>query len=390
MSAEPSIETWIALQHIRGVGNLTLRRLIERLGSPEAVLEVKNWQEYTDWLPHRTVTLLSTGPDRLRADNSWKIFQRMGNAWAVSYWDEGYPACLRDIANPPVILYGCGDISILNKPAVAIIGARKCSAYGQKVAREFAADLARNGVNVVSGLAMGIDAAAHEAALSAGGVSTAVKGCGLDVWYPRHSKDFLQKIQTNGLILSEFPPGTPPEARNFPVRNRIVSGLSLGVVVVEAGRKSGTIITASYAMDQGREVMAVPGSVHASTSAGVHWLIRQGAVLVENVEEILFQVGLGSNGCANGHGGQGAVCRQPVLDEVFSLSRMEIDGLTPEEKLVWDRLSPQPVHIDDLAELCGLPVSDVSVILLQLELKDLVEALPGQVYKVVTFPNQYD
>ncbi|MEZ0328259.1 MAG: DNA-processing protein DprA [Dissulfuribacterales bacterium] len=378
MSAESSIETWITLQHIRGVGNLTLRRLIERLGSPEAVLEVKNWQEYADWLPNRTITLLSTGPDCLRANNSWRIFQRMDNAWAVSYWDEGYPACLRDIANPPVILYGCGDISILHKPAVAVIGARKCSTYGQKVAREFAADLARNGVNVVSGLAVGIDAAAHEAALNAGGVSTAVKGCGLDVWYPRHSREFLQKMQTNGLILSEFPPGTPPEARNFPVRNRIVSGLSLGVVVVEAGRKSGTIITASYAMEQGREVMAVPGSVHAPTSAGVHWLIRKGAVLVENVEEILFQVGLGASKRKNE---QESEAMQPVLDEAFSLRRMMIDGLTPEEKLVLDRLSSQPVHIDDLAELCGLPVSDLSVVLLQLELKDLVEALPGQVYR---------
>jgi DNA processing protein len=377
MLTESSIKAWIALQHIRGVGNLTLRRLVERLGSPEAVLEVKNWHEHADWLPARPVSLLSAGPDWREAEASWRIFERTG-AWAISYWDEEYPECLRGIANPPVILYGSGAISILKRPAVAVIGARKCSVYGQRVAHEFAADLARNGVNVVSGLAVGIDAAAHEAALRAGGVSTAVKGCGLDVWYPRHSREFLQKMQTNGLILSEFPPGTPPEARNFPIRNRVVSGLSLGVVVVEAGRKSGTIITASYAMEQGREVMAVPGSVHTPSSAGVHWLIRQGAVLVENVEEILFQVGLACRGREDGHA---AVGRQAVLNEAFSLHRIAIDGLTPEEKLVWDRLSSQPVHIDELAELCSLQISDLSVILLQLELKDLVEAMPGQMYR---------
>lgn len=378
MLRESSIKAWIALQHIRGIGNVTLRRLVERLGSPEAVLEVKNWQEHAHWLPHRTITLLSAGPDRLRAENSWKIFQRMSNVWAVSYWDEEYPKCLGNIANPPVILYGQGDVSILKRPAVAIVGARKCSAYGRRVAYEFAAALAQHGVNVVSGLAVGIDLAAHEAALNAKGASTAVKGCGLDVWYPRHSRDFLQKMQASGLMLSEFSPGTQPEARNFPIRNRIVSGLSLGVVVVEAGRKSGTIITASCAIDQGREVMAVPGSVLASTSAGVHWLIRQGAVLVENVDEILFQVGLGKIDHAVD---QKAIVRQPVLNEAFSLSHTKIDGLTPEEKLVLDRLSSQPLHIDVLADLCGLLVSDVSVILLQLELKDLVEAMPGQMYR---------
>lgn len=377
---ESSIKAWIALQHIHGVGNLTLRRLVERLGSPEAVLEVKNWQEHADWLPARPVSLLSVGPDWRKAEASWHIFEKQ-RTWAISYWDEEYPACLREIANPPVVLYGSGDVAILKRPAVAVIGARKCSAYGRKVAHEFAANLARNGVNVVSGLAVGIDAAAHEAALSAGGVSTAVKGCGLDVWYPRHSMEFLQKMQTNGLILSEFPPGTLPEARNFPIRNRVVSGLSLGVVVVEAGRKSGTIITASYAMEQGREVMAVPGSVHASGSAGVHWLIRQGAVLVENVEEVLFQVGLSGRCREDGHAVLG---RQPVLHEAFSLPEIAIDGLTPEEKLVWDRLSSQPVHIDALAELCGLSVSDLSVILLQLELKDMVKAMPGQIYSIIS------
>ncbi len=377
MLTASSIEAWIALQHIRGIGNVTLRRLLERLGSPEAVLEVTDWCEHGDWLPSRIISLLSSGPDLQRSKESWRIFQQM-QAWAFSYWDDEYPACLREIANPPVILYGQGDVSILKRPAVAVIGARKCSAYGRKVAYEFAAALAQHGVNVVSGLAVGIDAAAHEAALNAGGVSTAVKGCGLDIWYPRHSQEFLQKMRTNGLILSEFPPKTPPEARNFPIRNRIVSGLSLGVVVVEAGRKSGTIITVSYAIDQGREVMAVPGSVLVPTSAGVHWLIRQGAVLVENVKDILFQVGLGENDHAME---QKVIVRQPVLNEAFSSSQTKTDGLTPEEKLVLDRLPSQPIHIDALAEVCGLLVSDVSVILLQLELKDLVEAMPGQMYR---------
>jgi len=185
-------------------------------------------------------------------------------------------------------------------------------------------------------------------------------------------------MRASGLILSEFPPGTRPEARNFPFRNRIVSGLSLGVVVVEACRKSGTLITASCALEQGRDVMAVPGSIHAPTSAGVHWLIRQGAVLVENVEEILFQIGLAPDtdtfGPMNSY-------RQDVVDSASLSLKDALTSLTTEEKLVWDRLSSQPIHIDELAEVCGLPVSDVSIILLQLELKDLVEVMPGQMYK---------
>jgi DNA processing protein len=375
--SQSSIKTWIYLQHIKGIGNLTLHRLIERLGSPEAVLEVKNWHEHANWLPERTISLLSAGPDIKRAEESWAIFRHI-DAWACSYLNEQYPECLRQIPNFPLILYGQGDISILKRPAVAIIGARKCSAYGRKVAQELAAGLARNGINVVSGLAVGIDTAAHQAALEAGGVSTGVKGCGLDVWYPRHPQEFLQKMRASGLILSEFPPGTRPEARNFPFRNRIVSGLSLGVVVVEACRKSGTLITASCALEQGRDVMAVPGSIHAPTSAGVHWLIRQGAVLVENVEEILFQIGLApdtdTSGSMNSY-------RQDVADSASLSLKDALTSLTTEEKLVWDRLSSQPIHIDELAEVCGLPVSDVSIILLQLELKDLVEVMPGQMYK---------
>lgn len=377
MLTEAAIEVWITLQHIRGVGNITLRKLVEKMGGPEAVLEVTDWHEHSDWLHSRTISLLSVGPDYRAADDSLKMFQKLQDVWAISYWDKEYPDQLRDIANPPVILYGRGDISILQRPGIAVIGARRCSGYGQKVAREFAAGLAQSGINVISGLAMGIDATAHGAALDAGGVTTAIKGCGLGIWYPKHSREFLRKIHTNGLVLSEFPPGTPPEAKNFPIRNRIVSGLSRGVVVIEASKKSGTMITASYAMEQGREVMAVPGSIYAPTSSGVHWLIRQGATLVESVDDILFHVGLSTHGDSVKKDG---VHPATPVDTLFSANKT-IDGLTPEEKLVLDRLSSQPVHIDDLAALCGFSVADLSVILLQLELKDLVEAMPGSIYR---------
>ncbi len=228
-------------------------------------------------------------------------------------------------------------------------------------------ELVQHGYTVVSGLALGIDTASHEAALRSGGSTIAVKGCGIDVAYPRQNTDLVRRIADHGAVITELPPGSSPEARNFPIRNRIISGLSYGVVIVEANVKSGSLITASCALEQGREVMAVPGSIYSYRSSGTHWLIKQGARLVENFTDIMEELGAEKQG----HN----------TDLVPGVSK-ERPELSPEEQNVFDKLEPYPQHIDNIANLCGQSVGQVSGLLLQMELKELIRAFPGQIYQL--------
>ncbi len=270
----------------------------------------------------------------------------------------GYPPALRTIPDPPARLYVRGRLREEDRLAVAVVGARRASPYGVAVARRLASDLARCGVTVVSGLARGIDAAAHEGALEAGGRTVAVLGCGPDVVYPPEHARLMAKIIASGAVLSEHPPGTPPLRHHFPRRNRLISGLSLGVVVVEGRADSGALITADCALEQGREVFAVPGPVTSPTSALPHRLVQQGAKLVRGVEDILEEL------------------RLPV--------RVPPPGATSQlagaEEAVYARLTLDPQHLDAVALQCGLPVAEVSRALVALELRGLVRALPGLRY----------
>jgi len=300
--------------------------------------------------------------------------------------DEHYPAWLRAIPDPPPVLYCDGSLEPGDRQAVAIVGSRQATPYGLRVTDALARELSALGFTIVSGFARGIDAAAHRAALASGGRTVAVLGCGLDVDYPSGHASLRTEIAGSGAVLTEFAPGTAPFATNFPRRNRIISGLALGVVVVEAAEDSGSLITARLALEQGREVFAVPGPIDAPTSRGPHGLLKQGAKLVETVddivEELLSQLEtmrtpridplhLKSNGCPD-FVATGAGRRRPFAPKPPDLS--------PEEQVVLRVIGREPRHLDDLTEQSRLPAAEVTRILLGLELKALVHQLPGQQY----------
>lgn len=274
--------------------------------------------------------------------------------------DPAYPAALRVIADPPEVLYVRGTLRDQDGTAVAIVGSRRASAYGLAVAEWLGQELAWCGVTVVSGLARGIDAAGHRGALAGGGRTIAVLGCGVDVIYPPEHHRLMAQIVEAGAVVSEFPPGTPPLKHLFPRRNRLISGLALGVVVVEGRDRSGAVITADCALDQGRDVFAVPGRIFDETSRTPHRLMQQGAKLVARVEDILDELGLA------------ALRPRSVAGPSVALEGIEAE--------VYAQLDLQPQHADALAQLCRLPVAEVSRALTLLEVRGLTRALPGQRY----------
>ncbi|MGQ9745318.1 MAG: DNA-processing protein DprA [Dissulfurimicrobium sp.] len=361
---------WIALQMVLGVRSVAIRRLVDQFGSPEAVLNASASELNTvEWLSPRIKNAILAGPDQHSLKRCMDALTRI-NAWVLTYKDMQYPELLRQIPDPPAVLYGLGDPSRLAGRSIAVVGSRKASPYGIRTARDISSGLVKKGLTVVSGMAPGIDTAAHEAALKADGVTIAVKGCGIDIPYPRHDNSFIERMISNGAIITEFPPGVTPKPRNFPIRNRIISGLCLGVVIIEAGIKSGSLITAACALEQGREVMAIPGSIYSNKSMGSHWLIKQGARLVENATDIL-----------EGLDGPCVFKDASADSDMTERDKRPDIPLGPEERLLLDMLDAYPVHIDELTNLTGLPVAQVSAILIQMELKDIVQALPGQMYQ---------
>lgn len=278
----------------------------------------------------------------------------------IRWGDPGYPAPLRALAHPPQTLYVRGGWRAEDAHAVAVVGSRRASPYGVAVAEWLGRELARCGVTVVSGLARGIDGAAHRGALEGGGRTIAVLGCGVDVLYPPEHAGLARRIMRAGAVLSELPPGTPPLKQHFPMRNRLISGLALGVVVVEGRERSGAVITADFALDQGREVFAVPGSIFDETSRTPHRLLQQGAKLVTRVEDILDELGLAALRPLTGAGPAAA-----------------LEGIEAE---VYGQLDLRPRHPDALALRCRRPVAEVSRALTVLEVRGLARALPGQRY----------
>jgi len=275
--------------------------------------------------------------------------------------DPAYPPLLREIYDPPVLLYVRGEITPADRRAVAIVGSRRSTPYGRMVAQSLARGLAEAGVTVVSGMALGIDAAAHRGALEAGGRTIAVLGCGVDRCYPAEHRGLMQQIVAAGAVASELPPGMPPVARHFPQRNRIISGLTLGTVVVEAPEKSGALITAGLALEQGREVFAVPGSVNSEQARGAHRLLKEGAKLAESIADILEELDL-----------QGGAPRTPPV----AARAAHADPESPADPLL-AHLSLEPVGLEQLQEQTGLPAGELSARVLLLELKGLVGRLPG-------------
>ena len=357
---------WLALYLIPGLGNMAFRNLLDRFGSPESVFkaglnEIGEVEGIRANVAKRIVERkYSTDPEK-EMNRAEKI-----NARIITYRDVEYPKILKEIHNPPMLLYAKGNRIPEHQNFISIVGSRQATHYGLKAAEEIALGLTRRGLGIVSGLAMGIDTAAHKGCLSGKGFTIAVIGTGVDILYPSSNRKIIQRIEETGSVVSEFPMGSPPEPRNFPIRNRIISGLSRGVVVVEATRKSGSLITASLALEQGRDVFAVPGSIDSFKSRGTHFLIKQGAALVENADDILDELGF-SQRAVEGRGSP----------EGFPDA---INQMNTSEKKVYEIIGDYPMHIDEVARRGGMDASVVSSILLELEIKGVIRQLTGKMF----------
>jgi DNA processing protein len=358
--AEPICEAarlWVALRMVRGVGPVVYQGLLRAFGNPATILAAS---------PH-ALECAGVRPEvarAIRAFDDWSAvdaqLDRLAHAEAtlVTWNDPAYPANLRHIHDPPPFLFVRGELQPQDNLAVAVVGSRNVSAYGLRVTRELTEGLVRFGICVVSGLARGTDAAAHWTALRGGGRTIAVLGSGIDVVYPSEHHALSRTIPGHGAVVSELPMGTQPDAENFPNRNRIISGLALGTLIVEAAEKSGSLITATLAMEQGREVFAVPGAVGDRTR-GTHRLIRDGAKLTERIEDIVEEIA--PQLCAR------TPPRAPV-------------ALTPTEAAIVECMRHETVHIDDIIARSGLPPATVLQTLLGMELTGVVQQLPGKYF----------
>lgn len=353
---------WLALGLIPEVGAATFHRLVQGLGSAEAVLRAKTEAlEQVPGISQQVARAIVSFPWQDALDRELRVIETRGLG-LIRFGDEGYPELLAAIHSPPPILYLRGTIGPADRVAVAIVGSRQASPYGSAMAEQISGELAERGVTIVSGMARGIDAAAHRGALRAAGRTIAVLGCGLGVTYPPEHAELADQIAEQGALISEFPVFTPPKPGHFPQRNRIISGLARGVVVIEAGLKSGAMITANYALEQGREVFAVPGQVTSRSSRGCHQLIKAGAKLTEGWEDIWEEIEL-----------QVAPGAQIVRD-LTPVSR----SLAQEEILIVDALEAGPMQIDDLIGRTQLPAGQMASLLLSLMLKGMIEELPGK------------
>jgi DNA processing protein len=367
-----SLEPWLLLRAVKGLSDGTLTRLVREFGSPQAVTiasiaELQN----RGGISRNVATAIGHGPNpqaREKAENEAHRIKQQGIA-VLTVLDPLYPHKLSRIADPPPLLYLTGALDLSDDRAIAIVGARKATSAGLVFTEELTHTLATLGFTIVSGMARGVDAAAHRGALRAKGRTVAVLGCGIDNTYPPEHRKLREAIETQGAVVSEFPLGTPPLPFNFPRRNRIISGLSYGVVVTQASQKSGSLITARFALEQNREVFAVPGSVKEGKHEGPHGLIQQGAKLVENVGDILDEL-------------------LPQLDESFQdevKNAVSKPGVTPpdlstQEKEVFDLVTESPISVDEVLAQARYFPAEVMGILLALELKGVVKQVPGSCY----------
>jgi len=356
---------WLALCRVKGLGCVSFKKLAARFAEPAKIFSASRAElEQVEDLRGEAIQGIIDFRGWAEVDREISRIRAAGIT-LVTFAEANYPARLRMIADPPPLLYVKGELTHADDRAVAIVGSRSASDYGRRVARDLARGLASLGFTVVSGMARGIDGMAHETALNAGGRTIAVLGSGVERAYPAEHEKLYQRITESGAVVSELPLGTRPIAFNFPARNRLISGLALGVVVVEATEKSGSLITAALAVEQGREVFAVPGEVGASRSRGAHRLIRQGAKLVENVDDILEEIApqLLTRGRA-------ATAAALALPQNASADACKIFAL----------LQESPRQVDEVIEQSGLAAARVLEILLELELQGYARQLPGKKY----------
>jgi DNA processing protein len=350
---------WVLLTMVKQIGPARFTRLIERFGSAEAAWNAPLLDLAGAGLDRRSIESLGKLRNTLDPEAEWRRIEQAGASVLVMD-DAEYPSALREIPDPPPVLYLKGDVSPADDWAIAVVGTRRVTSYGRQATEKLVADVARAGVTIVSGLARGVDTYAHRAALNAGGRTIAVLGSGLDRMYPDENRALADQIAQSGAILTEFPLGTPPDATNFPRRNRIVSGLARATLVVEADLKSGAMNSANHAAEQGRDVFAVPGSIFSPFSAGPNQLIREGARVVTEASDILEELHLT------------AVVEQRATREALPAD--------PTEAALLQVLSDEPTHVDELTRSAGLPSATVSSTLTILELKGLARQIGPMQY----------
>ncbi len=354
------LKYWLGFNAVSGIGPAKIQALLGYFGDLESAWRATESQLRDIGFDVRAIESLRETRPTLDLDRLVGLVEASG-AHALTWNDPDYPALLRQISAAPPVIFVRGGFEPVDQWAVAIVGTRRLSAYGRLVAHDLATGLARNGITIVSGLARGIDGVAHRAALEAGGRTIAVMGCGIDRVYPPEHRDLAHAIVAGqGAIVTDFPLGTEPSSANFPARNRLISGLSLGVLVIEAGERSGALITARFALEQDREVFAVPGNINSPVSVGTNRLIQQGAKLVTGIEDVLEELNLRMAG--------EQAAAQVVLPD------------SAEEAALLSQLSTQPLHVDDLGRLTGMPSYLISSTLTMMELKGMVQQVGGMNY----------
>lgn len=343
----------LALHSIDGLGPIRLKTILDYFKDPKLAWEVSGSELLKIGIPKPTVDLLLEMRKKLDPQNYMESIQTSGIKWLTIY-DETYPRLLSQIYDPPIVLYYKGQIDVLNTKSIAVVGTRKMTGYGKAVTESFVRELASAGLTIVSGLARGVDAQAHHSAIDAFGRTVAVLGGGLKNIYPPENKPLTERIvESGGIIFSEFPPDAPSTPGNFPLRNRIISGLSLAVLVTEAAEDSGSLITARSALEQGREVFAIPGPITSSLSKGPIDLIKEGARVVMNADEILEELGI---------------------------FKVHGDNLSQDEKKVLQILGQETIHIDEIGRMLNFSAAKISALLLKMEIKGVVQNLGGGTY----------
>ncbi len=356
---------YLALNLCPGIGPVGFRKIIESENfNISRLLHSSTTELSALGLNSQQIAALRNPPQKIIDDAiAWQ--ESSENHHLLVLNDDNYPLLLKEINDAPPILYGLGNLQLLNSPQIAMIGSRNCSPGGASTAYEFANFLAKAGLTITSGMAMGIDTHAHQGALDATGNTIAVIGTGIDRIYPSRNKKLAYQIAEQGLIISEFPLGTAPHSENFPKRNRVISGLCLGTLVVEATRKSGSLITAHSCIEQGREVFAIPGSIHNPQAKGCHQLIRQGAKLVEQASDIIDDIG----------SLLGFIAQQPEQENIYEPAQLD-----EEYQQLLENIGYDPVTIETLVQRCSLTIAQLSSMLLILELNDHIKSAPGGLY----------
>ncbi len=369
---------WVWLSSLPGIGAIKANKLLDFLKDPYAIWNIteQGLRTFDFMTPDNINTVLNNN----HKNEAKKLLQKINNdnIHIIPIVNPAYPEYLKNIYDPPIVLYKKGDLS-KNDKLIAIVGSRRATKYGLDIANNVAFELAKLGITIVSGMASGIDTLAHKGALKAGGRTIAILGCGVDIVYPYENKKLMEEIISSGAVVSEYLPGTAPKPRNFPARNRIISGISLGTVVVEANKTSGSLITANFALEQGREVFAIPGNISSANSTGTNKLIKDGAKMVTCIDDILEEIReikeLQKMQGKNDSNSKKEAYQQITISEYFK-------NLDSNEIRVLEYLNIESLHIDLLAQKCNLNIQTINSILVMLELKGIIEQLPGKIFKI--------